>query len=148
MIKKTKQKNLADSGENLMNKIVLIKYGGAVIEDNSSIPIIVKEILKAQKKQKIKIIIVHGGSKKIDREMTERGLEIKKIDGIRYTDEKVIEVLDKCCGEINNEIVKAINDLGGQAKGFHGLSDDIIITEKTKNNNYGLVGVIKKINIK
>jgi acetylglutamate kinase len=66
-------------------------------------------------------VVVHGGGKAITRAMENAGLKANFIQGQRVTDEAAVKIVDQVLSrEINPEIVKAINDLGGRAKGFSG----------------------------
>jgi acetylglutamate kinase len=66
-------------------------------------------------------VVVHGGGKAITRAMEQAGLKASFIQGLRVTDEAAMEVVERVLSrEINPEIVAAINQLGGKAKGFSG----------------------------
>jgi acetylglutamate kinase len=66
-------------------------------------------------------VVVHGGGKAITRAMEAAGLQSKFVQGQRVTDEATVKVVDQVLSrEINPEIVKTIESLGGKAKGFAG----------------------------
>ncbi|MCX6895923.1 MAG: acetylglutamate kinase [Verrucomicrobia bacterium] len=66
-------------------------------------------------------VVVHGGGKAITRAMEAAGLAAKFIQGQRVTDEQTVDVVDRVLSrEINPEIVKTIESLGGKARGFCG----------------------------
>jgi acetylglutamate kinase len=66
-------------------------------------------------------IVVHGGGKAITRAMEKAGLKANFIQGQRVTDEATAQIVDEVLSrEINPEIVKTINALGGNAVGFAG----------------------------
>ncbi len=66
-------------------------------------------------------VVVHGGGKAITRAMDAEGLKANFIQGQRVTDEKTVEVVDRVLSnEINPEIVRTVNQLGGKARGFAG----------------------------
>ena len=66
-------------------------------------------------------VVVHGGGKAITRAMEAAGLKANFVQGQRITDEATVEIVDRVLSrEINPEIVKLINELGGRAKGFAG----------------------------
>ena len=66
-------------------------------------------------------VLVHGGGKAITRAMEAAGLKANFIQGQRVTDEATAEVVEQVLSrEINPEIVRTINSLGGKAKGFAG----------------------------
>src|SRR5215471_5882766 len=66
-------------------------------------------------------VVVHGGGKAITRAMESAGLKANFVQGMRVTDEAAVNVVDQVLSrEINPEIVKAIESLGGKARGFSG----------------------------
>src|ERR1700704_3348283 len=66
-------------------------------------------------------VVVHGGGKAITRAMEAAGLKANFIQGQRMTDEAAVNVVEQVLShEINPEIVKTINALGGKARGFSG----------------------------
>jgi acetylglutamate kinase len=74
-------------------------------------------------------VVVHGGGKAITRAMEKSGLKPSFIQGRRVTDEATMEVVERVLSrEINAEVVGAINQLGGNARGFPG--SDIFTARK------------------
>jgi acetylglutamate kinase len=66
-------------------------------------------------------VVVHGGGKAITRSMEAAGLQANFVQGMRVTDEATVDVVDRVLSrEINPEIVKTIESLGGKARGFCG----------------------------
>ena len=66
-------------------------------------------------------VVVHGGGKAITRAMDAAGLKADFIQGMRVTDEATVNVVERVLSnEINPQIVKTINALGGKARGFSG----------------------------
>jgi acetylglutamate kinase len=73
--------------------------------------------------------VVHGGGKAITRAMQEAGLTASFIQGLRVTDEATVQVVERVLSrEINPEILAAITQHGGNAKGFSGA--DIFTARK------------------
>ncbi len=74
------------------------------------------------------------------------GKESTFVDGLRYTDEETMDVVqDVLCGKVNKNLVAALNRMGGKAMGLCGL-DGGLFEAKVKNPKYGLVGEITKVN--
>jgi acetylglutamate kinase len=98
-------------------------------------------------------VVVHGGGKAITRAMEAAGLKATFIQGQRVTDEATANVVEQVLShEINPEIVRTINSLGGKAKGFAG--SDIFTCRKlhVKGSNgedldIGYVGEVIKVNV-
>jgi acetylglutamate kinase len=102
----------------------VIKYGGSFMD--SPDPVIrqgVARDLVFLEAVEINPVVVHGGGKAITRAMESSGLNAQFIQGQRVTDEAAVEIVDRVLSrEINPQIVSAINDFGGAAKGFSGPS--------------------------
>src|SRR6188474_2485281 len=66
-------------------------------------------------------VVVHGGGKAITRAMEAAGLVATFIQGQRVTDAATVDVVERVLSrEINPEIVKTLESLGGKARGFSG----------------------------
>jgi acetylglutamate kinase len=66
-------------------------------------------------------VVVHGGGKAITRAMEKAGLKADFVQGQRVTDEATVRIVEAVLShEINPGIVKAIERLGGLARGFSG----------------------------
>jgi len=98
-------------------------------------------------------VVVHGGGKAITRAMESAGLKANFIQGQRVTDEATANVVEQVLShEINPEIVRTINSLGGKAKGFAG--SDIFTCRKLQvkgpngeDLDIGYVGEVFKVNV-
>jgi acetylglutamate kinase len=65
-------------------------------------------------------IIVHGGGWRIDDLLHTMGIEIRREQGVRLTDEATLNVIEMVLGEINQELVGLINKFGAKAVGLSG----------------------------
>jgi acetylglutamate kinase len=66
-------------------------------------------------------VVVHGGGKAITRAMDAAGLKAQFVHGQRVTDEATASVVEEVLSrQINPEVVKTVNSLGGRAQGFAG----------------------------
>ncbi len=100
----------------------VVKYGGSFMDspDENVRTGVARDIVFLEAVE-IDPVIVHGGGKAITRAMEKAGLKADFIQGQRVTDEATVKIVDDVLSrEINPEVVKAINALGGQAVGFAG----------------------------
>jgi acetylglutamate kinase len=100
----------------------VVKYGGSFMDspDDSVRTGVARDIVFLEAVE-IDPVVVHGGGKAITRAMEKAGLKADFIQGQRVTDEATVQIVDEVLSrEINPEIVKTINALGGQAVGFAG----------------------------
>ncbi len=99
-------------------------------------------------------VVVHGGGKAITRAMEAAGLKANFIQGQRVTDEQTVDVVDRVLSrEINPEIVKTIESLGGKARGFSGADifkcRKLLLDDKEKPGaklDIGYVGEVVEVN--
>lgn len=97
-------------------------------------------------------VVVHGGGKAITRAMEAAGLKANFIQGQRVTDEATVNVVDRVLSrEINPEVVKTIENLGGRARGLAGT--DIFTCRKLflsgpagEKLDMGFVGEVTHVN--
>lgn len=100
-------------------KLVVIKLGGSAMEDPEALKATLHDIVFMETVG-MRPIVVHGGGKAIDRAMQQAGLVPRKVHGRRYTDDDTLAiVVDVLSNEINLDIVKQINQLGGRAIAVH-----------------------------
>lgn len=131
----------------LTGEIIVIKYGGAALEHPELKELTIKDIAFLHQIG-ICVVIVHGGSRQLDKRMEEIGLQVKSIDGLRYTCDKTIAEAKKTFGEINTEIVQLLQDKGAAAIGVLNWENNLIEAELKGFEIYGYVGVVKSVNIK
>ncbi|HZI30951.1 MAG TPA: acetylglutamate kinase, partial [Candidatus Binatia bacterium] len=100
----------------------VVKYGGSFMDSpDANVRNGVARDIVFLEAVEINPVVVHGGGKAITRAMEKSGLKTSFIQGQRVTDEATVRIVDDVLSrEINPEVVKTINSLGGQAKGFAG----------------------------
>ncbi|HTI99982.1 MAG TPA: acetylglutamate kinase [Dongiaceae bacterium] len=100
----------------------VVKYGGSFMDSpDAEVRNGVARDIVFLEAVGINPVVVHGGGKAITRAMEAAGLKANFIQGMRVTDEATVAVVDRVLSrEINPEIVKTIEALGGKARGFCG----------------------------
>jgi acetylglutamate kinase len=92
------------------------------------------------------VILVHGGGPEIDEALSARGLVTERVDGLRVTDERALEVAEAVlCATANKRLVRACLKHGIKAFGLSG-QDGGLITVRRKlsptGQNLGFVGEV------
>lgn len=87
--------------------LYVIKFGGNAISNDEDLFRLCEEIWDMIDKGS-KIILVHGGGPEISAEMERLGLKPEKINGVRVTDIKGLEVVSKVLKNINERITDAL----------------------------------------
>lgn len=129
------------------NKIVVIKYGGnAMINEELKMNVINDVVLLSE--IGVKVILVHGGGPEINGTLKKMNKESKFINGLRYTDDETIDVVQMVlAGKTNKDLVKLIMQKGGNAVGISGIDNQLIVARKHEcEDDLGYVGDVDKIN--
>ena len=58
----------------------------------------------------LSVVVVHGGGPRIKRELDKSNIKSKFIRGLRVTDEKIINVVEKVLIEFNEDIVSSLKE--------------------------------------
>ncbi len=127
------------------NEQIVIKYGGNVLIDRNIFESFIEDIYILNKLG-LSIIVVHGGGPRIKRELDEKKIKTKFINGLRVTDEKVINIVEKVLIDFNNDIVNSINKRGLQAISINSKINNIISVIPEKKE-LGYVGIPNEINV-
>lgn len=133
--------------QKLYGKIVVVKYGGnAMISDELRETVINDIIL--MKCIGIEPIVVHGGGPDISKFMNRIGEKSEFINGLRYTDESTIDIVQMVLGgKVNKDLVKLIEKSGGKALGICGLDGSLLKAKKLATEvDLGYVGEITSVN--
>jgi len=102
------------------DRIVVIKYGGAAMENDALKASFAKDVTLLRFIG-LRPVIVHGGGPQIGQLLARLGKQSEFVDGVRITDEETMDVVEMVLGgQINAEIVALVGDAGGQAIGLTG----------------------------
>lgn len=117
---------------------VLIKLGGTLLDDPSSLHRLAAEI--AAELSQYQIAVVHGGGKQMTRFLAERGVESRFVNGLRVTTPDVIDAVVKVfIGSVNTQLVSALRAAGAKPVGLSGVDAGLVDAE-VLNPDLGLVG--------
>ena len=126
-------------------KTIVIKYGGNAMVSDELRKAVMSDIILLSLVG-IRVVVVHGGGPEISAMLKKIGHESHFVDGLRYTDEETMDVVQSVlCGKVNKNLVAQLNRLGGQAVGLCGL-DGQLFQAVQLDEKYGLVGKITGVN--
>ncbi|MGI6032070.1 MAG: acetylglutamate kinase [Coriobacteriales bacterium] len=130
--------------EDITGKTVVIKYGGAAMVAGELRDAVVDDIIML-KLMGANPVIVHGGGPNINAMLERVGLPVKFENGLRVTDEETMEIVKMTLiGQVNQELVSAINRHGSVAVGLNGADAKIIQAEPLSPTSRR-VGKVRKI---
>ena len=128
-------------------KTVVVKYGGnAMINEDLKAAVIRDVVLMAC--VGIRTVLVHGGGPEIDAALKKIGKESRFINGLRYTDEETMEVVQMVlCGKVNKDICSLIQRSGGRAMGLCGIDGALLQARRLRTGaeDLGLVGEVEAV---
>ena len=125
-------------------KTVVVKYGGNAMISDELRQAVISDIILLHLVG-IRVVVVHGGGPEITEMLNKIGKESKFVDGLRYTDEETMEVVQQVlCGKVNKNLVATLNQTGGRAVGLCGM-DAGLFQARMLDEKYGLVGEITAV---
>ncbi|KAB2665600.1 MAG: acetylglutamate kinase [Verrucomicrobia bacterium] len=132
----------------------VVKYGGSFMDspDPAVREGVARDVVFLESVE-LNPVVVHGGGKAITRALERSGVKTQFIQGQRVTDEATVAVVDQVLSrEINPDIVRTIQRLGGVAVGFAGT--DIFRCRKARilgkdgqPIDLGLVGEVTGVHV-
>ncbi|WP_110931114.1 acetylglutamate kinase [Paenibacillus bouchesdurhonensis] len=137
--------NSKNTGDQLKaNGTFVMKCGGSTLAE---LPDSFFEDLVKLQENGVKPIIVHGGGPAISDNLSKLGIETKFVNGLRYTSEEVLDVVEMVlAGSINKGIVRRIGQSGGKALGLSGIDGQLITAQPVAASaEVGLVGDVTKV---
>ena len=130
--------------EKYQDETIVIKYGGNVLIDRSIFDNFIEDI-GVLNRLGLSIIVVHGGGPRIKRELEKSNIPTQFINGLRVTDKKIINIVEKVLIDFNKDIVNSLNKKGSNAVSINTKTKNIIKVSP-EDEKLGFVGVPKKIN--
>lgn len=128
-------------------KTIVIKYGGNAMISEELKETVINDII-LMKCVGIQPVVVHGGGPAISDLLKRLDHKSQFINGLRYTDDVTIDVVQMVLGgKVNKDLVSLIEKFGGKAIGLCGMDGSLIKAKKLEaDNDLGYVGEITKVN--
>ena len=159
----TKMQNLIDKASVLVealpfiqkfrNSLVVIKCGGSIMEDPELVKSAMCDVVLLEAIG-IRPIVVHGGGKAISAELKKQDIPVKFVNGLRYTDERTIGIVDDVLhNQVNANLVSLGEAAGGKMRGISGKK--VLRAARTfstdpvtgKSEDIGFVGKVDGVDI-
>lgn len=126
-------------------KTFVIKYGGKVILSETAQKRLLEDLVFLHFVG-IKPVLVHGGGPSITQKAASLGKIARFVDGRRVTDAAMIKIVEETLGEINQKLVRMIQEMKVDAVGLHGMKEGIIKVRKMETEvDLGFVGEITEV---
>ncbi len=128
------------------NKIVVVKYGGNAMTDESLKAQVMEDIVLLSLVG-VKVVLVHGGGPDITEMLKKVGKKSRFVDGLRVTDKESMDIVQMVlAGKVNKTLVNYLEARGGKAMGISGM-DGHMIDASMKDDRLGYVGKINAVNV-
>ena len=128
----------------MMEKITVIKVGGAVVEDEAQLTQLLQDFSAIEGRK----VLVHGGGRRATKVAAQLGIETQMVNGRRITDASMLEVVTMVYGGlVNKDVVARLQAQGIDALGLTGADIDVIRSHKRPLKNgvdYGFVGDVDR----
>ena len=128
-------------------KTVVVKFGGNAIagtSDHDALSLYAEDIVLMHTVG-IRPVVVHGGGPQINEMLTRLNIESSFSNGLRVTDAATMEVVQMVLnGQVNPQIVSAINTHGNVAVGLSG-EDGRTLQCVPRDASLGFVGDIERV---
>ncbi len=125
-------------------KTIVVKYGGAAMESPELCKQVIADI-ELLKLVGVRIVLVHGGGKAINRLLERFGLDVSFHQGMRVTDDDTMEAVQMALvGQVNQSLVLALNEYDNKAVGLSGLDGCILRCEQL-DQHLGRVGEVVEV---
>ena len=130
--------------EKYTEDFIVIKMGGSVLSNKDLFNNLIKDIATL-KRLGLSVFLIHGGGSKISKKLDDLNIKSNFINGLRVTDDKIINIVEDVLVEFNKEIVKSLKNESCDAKEITSKENNVIIV-KPENDTLGFVGKPTKIN--
>ncbi len=125
-------------------KTIVVKYGGNAMISEELRRAVISDIILLHLVG-IRVVVVHGGGPEITDMLKRLGKSSEFVDGLRYTDQETMDVVQQVlCGKVNKDLVATLNRMGGRALGLCGMDAGLFQARKL-DEKYGLVGEVVQV---
>ena len=131
-----------------VGKTVVVKYGGNAMLNEDLKAAVMKDIVLLSTIG-VHVVLVHGGGPEINKMLERVGKESKFVNGLRYTDDETMEIVEMVLtGKLNKDIVRILLEEGGRAVGLSGVDSGLLRAQKIDKDgvDLGFVGEVTEVN--
>ena len=127
-----------------MEKLTVVKVGGAVVEDEEQLARLLNDFAAIEGNK----VLVHGGGRRATKVAASLGIESKMVNGRRSTDRDMLEVVTMVYGGlVNKNVVARLQANGVNALGLTGADMDVLRSRKRPVKDgidFGYVGDVER----
>jgi acetylglutamate kinase len=129
----------------MQNRCFVLKCGGSTLAE---LPAAFFSELKELMEEGWIPIIVHGGGPAITQLLDQMGVRSEFVEGLRVTDETVLDVVEMVlAGSINKQVVRRVQQAGAKAIGLSGMDGMLLEAKQIADHRVGFVGEVTDVNV-
>ena len=122
---------------------MVIKYGGNAMINEELKSAVMNDLITLTLLG-VRVVLVHGGGPAINQTLKAIGHESRFVNGLRYTDEVTMRVVQQVlAGEVNKDLVALLR---GRGVGLCGMDGQMITCSRKSDVDLGYVGEINNVN--
>ena len=127
-------------------RTIVVKIGGSMAEDLASLAELASD-LSALRNTGARVALVHGGGKDINRNLQWLGQEPRFVDGLRYTDEAAMDIVEMTLsGRVNKMLVRLLLAASARPVGVSGVDAKLFqATPLREDGALGRVGSVTTV---
>lgn len=132
--------NTAPTSATALQGTVVVKLGGKPLETPQGRAQLAQSLAGLQR-QGARLVVVHGGGVQVTNALAAAGIEARFVQGLRYTDEKVLEVAEPVFAQTGKLLAHALSAAGLPAVSLNGR-DALLVRAVVKDAALGRVGTV------
>jgi acetylglutamate kinase len=128
-------------------RLFVVKYGGAAMTNPELKDKVIQDVVLLNLVG-IKVVLVHGGGKEINRMLEKKKIKVEFVMGFRKTSPETMKVVDRSLSRVNSDIAKLIKKHGGFPVQYSGRKGGLIKAKKLLVGgkvDIGYVGEVDRI---
>ncbi len=122
-------------------KFAVVKVGGSVIESELEE---LAQSLSLLTHLGLTPIVLHGAGPQLDAEMIKQNIEVTKLDGLRVSDDKTMQVVEPVIKKVHQKLIDALKAVDIDTKS---IFNQVFVCDYLDQEKYGFVGDIKQVNL-
>lgn len=124
-------------------KTLVVKIGGSMAEDRKCLEELAVDVATLSASG-VRVALVHGGGKDINRNLQWLGQEPKFVEGLRFTDAAAMDMVEMTLsGRVNKLLVRLLLAAGANACGISGVDTEMFTATPLRDD--GALGQVGKV---
>ncbi|MCF6319304.1 MAG: acetylglutamate kinase [Proteobacteria bacterium] len=122
-------------------KFAVVKVGGNVIETELEQ---LAQSLSLLTHLGLTPIVLHGAGPQLDKEIAQQNTPVNKLDGLRVTDDKTLQIIQPVIKQVHEKLISALNAVDISTMS---IFNEVFVCDYLDKEKYGHVGEIKQVNL-